>query len=208
MEGSAQGISPIIIREVSFLKSLRHENIIKIHDVVVSPSRVYLVLDHCCCTLRNHMGDLDRLGENMETDQVLSFSRQLLAAIAHCHDQRCIHRDIKPDNLLLDCGRRTLKLSDFGSARCLSTESICEDEGEGEKPRHTPGLVTLWYRAPEIMLGDTSYGLPVDVWGAGCTMAEMANLAPAFPGRSEVRIVAQLFLLSNEPRCFSESLQT
>jgi serine/threonine protein kinase len=93
---------------------------------------------------------------------------------------------VKPDNILLDCQRRSLKLTGFASARSLLTNAI----GEADLPArvaYTPGAVTLWYRPPEIILGDGEYGAAVDVWSAGCTIAEMATLEPAFPGATEVR---------------------
>jgi serine/threonine protein kinase len=121
----------------------------------------------------------------MEPVQLWAFIRQMLSAIEYCHDHRCLHRDIKPDNLLLDCARRSLKLADFGMARAATATSP-DPLGRGP-PHHTPGMVTAWYRPPELMLGETAYGEPVDVWSAGCIVGEMANLEPLFAANTEVR---------------------
>jgi serine/threonine protein kinase len=124
----------------------------------------------------------------METAQLVSYSRQLLAAVSHCHEHHCIHRDVKPDNILLDCQRRCLKLTDFGSARSMHPIAVDIDGTDAQARRaYTPGAVTLWYRPPEIILGDAAYNTAVDVWSTGCTIAEMDNLEPIFPGGTEVR---------------------
>jgi serine/threonine protein kinase len=123
----------------------------------------------------------------MGPEQLYSFSHQLLSAIEYCHGQRCIHRDIKPENLLLDCPRRSLKLADFGMARAIAPAPLPTPETPGPDPRHTPGAVSAWYRAPELILGDPAYGEAVDAWSAGCVVAEMVTLKPAFNGQTEVR---------------------
>ena len=91
--------------------------------------------------------------------------RQLLDGIAHCHKNRVLHRDLKPQNLLIDKAGAVVKLADFGLAR-----------GFGLPVRnYTHEVVTLWYRAPEILLGTKSYSTAVDVWSLGCIFAEMVS---------------------------------
>jgi serine/threonine protein kinase len=188
----AQGVAVPVIREASFLKFLRHDNIIHLHDVIVSPSHVHLVLELCCCNMRQYLAELHRLTTGMETAQLMSYSRQLIAAVSHCHEHHCIHRDVKPDNILLDCQRRSLKLADFGSARCMSNTAVDEADARA-RVAYTPGAVSLWYRPPEIILGDAAYSTAVDVWSTGCTIAEMANLEPVFSGGTEVQCLIRAF---------------
>ena len=89
---------------------------------------------------------------------------QLLDGIAYCHKHRVLHRDLKPQNLLIDKGGR-IKLADFGLARAFALPVRL----------YTHEVVTLWYRAPEILLGAKSYCTAVDVWSLGCIFAEMVN---------------------------------
>ena len=185
------GISLTILREAALLRALRHENVVQLHGLVAGGSRIHLLLELCCCNLRQHLRDLANQGcDSMDSAQLHSFSTQLLSAIDHCHAHRCLHRDIKPDNLLLDCSRRFLKLADFGMARAIVTAPIASPAPAGAAPQQTPGIVSAWYRSPELMLGDPAYGEPVDAWSAGCVVAEMVNLEPVFHGDTEVRSVA------------------
>lgn len=108
--------------------------------------------------------------------QVKCYMSQLLAGLKHCHERGILHRDIKGSNLLIDKSGM-LKIADFGLANFYNPE----------KKRHlTSRVVTLWYRAPELLLGATDYGPVIDLWSAGCLMAEMFAGRPIMPGRTEV----------------------
>lgn len=95
-----------------------------------------------------------------------SYMYQLLEGIAYCHVHRVLHRDLKPQNLLID-NRGHIKLADFGLARAFSIPVRT----------YTHEVVTLWYRAPEILLGAKSYSTAVDVWSLGCIFFEMVSMA-------------------------------
>ena len=109
-------------------------------------------------------------------EQVKCYMLQLLSGLQHCHKRGILHRDIKGSNLLLD-NDGILKIADFGLASFFDPE---------HKHAMTSRVVTLWYRAPELLLGATYYGVGVDLWSAGCILAELLAGKPIMPGRNEV----------------------
>lgn len=111
-----------------------------------------------------------------------SYLYQLLSGLAFCHSRRVLHRDLKPQNLLID-QHGSLKLADFGLARAIGIPVRT----------YTHEVVTLWYRAPEILLGSKHYSTAVDIWSVGCIFAEMAMQVPLFPGDSEIDQLYKIF---------------
>lgn len=108
--------------------------------------------------------------------QVKCYMKQLLSGLEHCHNNGVLHRDIKGSNLLID-NDGILKIADFGLATFYDP---------GLKQPMTSRVVTLWYRPPELLLGATYYGVGVDLWSAGCILAELLAGKPIMPGRTEV----------------------
>ncbi|XP_025886573.1 probable serine/threonine-protein kinase At1g54610 [Solanum lycopersicum] len=115
--------------------------------------------------------------------------QQLLSGLQHCHERGILHRDIKGSNLLID-KNGMLKIADFGLANHFNPE---------KKRPLTSRVVTLWYRAPELLLGATDYGIGIDLWSAGCLMAEMFAGRPILPGRTEVEQLHKIFKLCGTP---------
>jgi len=113
---------------------------------------------------------------------VQSYCQQLLQGLTFCHQRRIVHRDLKPQNLLID-KKGTLKIADFGLARAFCVPVR----------QYTHEVVTLWYRAPEILLGSATYSIPVDMWSAGCIFAELLTKKPIFPGDSEIDQLFKIF---------------
>jgi len=167
------------------LKELAHPNIVSLKNVVHQDNKLYLVFEFLDQDLKKYM---DLCGKNLHPMLVKSYLFQLVKGIAHCHAHRVLHRDLKPQNLLID-KKGVLKLADFGLARAFGVPVRT----------YTHEVVTLWYRAPEILLGGKQYSTPVDIWSIGCIFAEMMTRVPLFPGDSEIDELFRIFRCLGTP---------
>eukprot|EP00760_Papus_ankaliazontas_P029302 PhM_4_TR4195/c0_g1_i1/m.82627/K08824/CDKL; cyclin-dependent kinase-like len=160
------------LREIRMLKNLRHFNIVNLLEVFRRKQKLYLVFEFIDRTI---LELLEKKPYGLDEAEVKKYTYQLLRAADYCHRSNVIHRDIKPENILI--GKNgVLKLCDFGFARSLG--------GAGAK--YTDYVATRWYRSPELLVGDTEYSRPVDIWAIGCIFAEIATGMPLFPGESDV----------------------
>lgn len=163
-----EGAPCTAIREVSLLKDLKHNNIVTLHDIVHTEKSLTLVFEYLERDLKQYMDDC---GGILAMNNVKIFLFQLIRGLSYCHSRRILHRDLKPQNLLInDIGE--LKLADFGLARAKSVPT----------KTYSNEVVTLWYRPPDVLLGSTEYSTPIDMWGVGCIFYEMASGRPLFPG--------------------------
>lgn len=167
LEAEDEGIPSTAIREISLLKLLEHPNIVRLHDVVHSPSSLTLVFEFLDSDLKKFIDTSHGLLPN----SIKSFLYQLLQGLAYCHVNKVLHRDLKPSNLLINL-EGDLKLGDFGLARAFGIPVRS----------YTNEVVTLWYRSPDVLLGSTNYDTSVDLWSVGCIFAEMVNSQPLFSG--------------------------
>jgi len=181
-----EGIPSTAIREVSILRQLDHPNIVRLLDVVHAPRRLTLVFEYVHQDLKSI---IDACGaDGLEPFIVKSFLFQLLQGLAYCHRNRILHRDMKPQNVLVDQDGN-VKIADFGLARLF-----------GAMPHaYTPEVVTLWYREPDVLCGSTNYGPAIDVWAIGCIFAEMVNGRPLFPGANNADQLRVIFSLLGTP---------
>jgi len=180
-----QGVPVVVFREGCVLCKLTHPNVVKVHDVYIEQGHHNFVFELCACNLREYMGQLDAQGQRwMDEDKMQKLTRQILSGVKYCHDRRLIHRDLKPDNILMNAEHTIAKLADFGMIRMMR----CKGGG-----RYTDRLVTHWYRPPEIMLGDIRYDTAVDMWSMGCIMVEMMMLCPAFACNTEIECLMVIF---------------
>ncbi|XP_057971208.1 probable serine/threonine-protein kinase At1g54610 [Malania oleifera] len=175
-------------REIMIQRKLDHPNVMKLEGLATSRMQysLYLVFDFMHSDLAKIISHPDR---RLSEPQVKCYMQQLLSGLQHCHERGILHRDIKGSNLLIDKGGM-LKIADFGLANYFNP-----------KPRRplTSRVVTLWYRPPELLLGATDYGVGVDLWSAGCLLAEMFVGKPIMPGRTEVEQLHKIFKLCGSP---------
>ncbi|RYN52980.1 Negative regulator of the PHO system [Alternaria tenuissima] len=184
---SEEGTPSTAIREISLMKELRHENIVLLHDVIHTENKLMLVFEFMDKDLKRYMDSRGDRGA-LDPATIKSFMYQLLKGIAFCHEARVLHRDLKPQNLLIN-NRGQLKLADFGLARAFG---IPVNTFSNE-------VVTLWYRAPDVLLGSRTYNTSIDIWSAGCIMAEMYTGRPLFPGTTNEDQVQKIFRLMGTP---------
>ncbi|XP_036121402.1 cyclin-dependent kinase 1 isoform X6 [Molossus molossus] len=199
LESEEEGVPSTAIREISLLKELRHPNIVSLQDVLMQDSRLYLIFEYLSMDLKKYLDSIPP-GQFMDSSLVKSYLYQILQGIVFCHSRRVLHRDLKPQNLLID-DKGTIKLADFGLARAFGIPIRV----------YTHEVVTLWYRSPEVLLGSARYSTPVDIWSIGTIFAELATKKPLFHGDSEIdqlfRIFRALGTPNNEVWPDVESLQ-
>ncbi|XP_038612369.1 cyclin-dependent kinase-like 1 isoform X1 [Tachyglossus aculeatus] len=171
-------IKKIALREIRMLKQLKHPNLVNLLEVFRRKRKLHLVFEYCDHTV---LHELDRFQRGVPEQLVKSITWQTLQAVNFCHKHSCIHRDVKPENILIT-KHLVIKLCDFGFARLLT----------GPSDYYTDYVATRWYRSPELLVGDTQYGPPVDVWAVGCVFAELLSGSPLWPGKSDVD---QLYLI-------------
>ncbi|WPG98183.1 Negative regulator of the PHO system [Acrodontium crateriforme] len=189
---SEEGTPSTAIREISLMKELKHENIVNLYDVIHTENKLMLVFEYMDKDLKKYMDSYTNPAGGprgaLDPVTIKSFMWQLLRGIAFCHENRVLHRDLKPQNLLINT-QGQLKLADFGLARAFG---IPVNTFSNE-------VVTLWYRAPDVLLGSRTYNTSIDIWSAGCIMAEMFTGRPLFPGTTNEDQLLKIFRLMGTP---------
>lgn len=189
LEEEKQGFPITALREVNALMSCRHENVVRIREVVVGETltQVFVVMDFIEHDLKTL---LTLMPSPFLQSEIKTLMMQLLSAVAHCHTNWILHRDLKTSNLLMN-NRGTIKVADFGLARRYG-----DPVGVGGL---TQLVVTLWYRAPEILLGATTYSAAIDMWSVGCIFAELLLKEPLFQAKGEIELLSMIFKLLGPP---------
>ncbi|KAH8484647.1 hypothetical protein H0E87_026418 [Populus deltoides] len=196
-----EGVPPTALREVSLLQMLSQSlyvvRLLSVEHIDAnnsdddSKSNLYLVFEFLDTDLKKFI-DSHRKGPNprpLSPSLIQSFLFQLCKGVAHCHSHGVLHRDLKPQNLLLDQERGILKIADLGLGRAFTVPL----------KSYTHEIVTLWYRAPEVLLGSTHYSIAIDMWSVGCIFAEMSRRQALFPGDSELQQLLHIFRLLGTP---------
>lgn len=189
-----EGVPPTTLREVSILRSLSNPYVVRLEEVVHTESRtgpplLYLVFEFLDHDLKQFMASKYGKGVGIEAELARHFTLQVLLGLKYCHANSVMHRDLKPQNLLVDVESKTIKLADFGLGRVFSLPVA----------KYTHEVITLWYRAPEILLGTKCYSTGVDTWSVGCILAEMITGRPLFCGENELEQLLAIFRILGTP---------
>ena len=182
---SEDGFPVSSIREISLLLELNHPNVVQCREVVLGNTmhHVYMVMEYIEHELKVLISQ-----QRFAVAEMKCLLRQLLCGVAHLHSQWIVHRDLKTSNILLD-RNGILKICDFGLARHF---------GQPLRP-YTHRVQSLWYRAPEMLLGQRTYSSAIDVWSSGCIFAEMLLRRPVFEGKAETHQLGLIFGLIGLP---------
>nr|XP_028573883.1 cyclin-dependent kinase-like 3 isoform X6 [Podarcis muralis] len=177
-EKPEKSVNKIAMREIKFLKQFRHENLVNLIDVIKQKKKINLVFEFIDHTI---LDELQHYSHGLDNRRLKRYLYQILRAIDYLHSNNVIHRDIKPENILVSQTGIT-KLCDFGFARTLAAPGDI----------YTDYVATRWYRAPELVLKDTTYGKPVDIWALGCMIIEMATGNPYLPSSSDLDLLHKI----------------
>ncbi|BBN11662.1 hypothetical protein MPTK1_5g13770 [Marchantia polymorpha subsp. ruderalis] len=185
------GMPVFIMRELSILRGLKHANIVRLYEVFHNKNQLYLVFEYMDCDLAGYM----RTCFNRLTPFVIkTFMYQILLGVHYCHQSNVMHRDLKPQNLLIDRSSLRLKIADFGLSRRFHLPG-----NQNTLYAFSQEVVTLWYRAPELLLGTTVYSTSIDMWSVGCIFAELALGRPLFLAMSEIGMIMKIFHIMGTP---------
>lgn len=180
-----QGINFTALREIKLLQELKGEYICELIDVFLHKRNLNLVFEYMECDLEAVIKDSSlRLVEG----DVKAYMRMILKALEHCHKNWILHRDVKPNNLLVSSEGK-LKLTDFGLARMFGSPDR----------RFTSQVFSRWYRPVELLFGSKVYGPSVDMWACGCVFAELILRKPVFPGTSDLDQLTKIFTVLGTP---------
>jgi CTD kinase subunit alpha len=185
MECEKEGFPITSMREIKLLQQLSHVNILCYNEIVTSKSEMYMVFDYMDYDLT---GILAHPTLSYSPEHIKCLMYQIINGLQYLHGMGILHRDIKGSNILLN-KRGILKLGDFGLAR-LHALNHCD---------YTNRVITLWYRPPELLLGSTSYGPEVDIWGVGCIMMELFFKKPCFRGVDEISQLDSIYRILGTP---------
>ncbi|KAH0794191.1 CMGC family protein kinase [Histomonas meleagridis] len=172
------------IREINTLQSLHHDNIIGLKEIVsTKDDQIYLTFEYCEFDLYGLLYDKSSQS-SLTPMHIISYIKQLLLALKICQDSHIVHRDLKPANIFVT-NENIIKLGDFGLARKILEDRVVH---------YTSGVITLYYRAPELLMGCKHYKYEVDIWSVGCVFYEMMKKEPLFqcPRNAPSQEIAQL----------------
>ncbi|RFU35251.1 hypothetical protein B7463_g1082, partial [Scytalidium lignicola] len=187
MEGERDGFPVTAVREIKLLQSLKHSNIVNLQEVMVEKNDCFMVFEYLSHDLT---GLLNHPTFKLEPSHKKHLARQLFEGLAYLHRRGVLHRDIKAANILVS-NEGQLKIADFGLARFYSKHKQLD---------YTNRVITIWYRSPELLLGETQYGPAVDIWSAACVLVEIFTRHAIFPGDGgEISQLEKIYAILGTP---------
>ncbi len=187
MEGERDGFPVTAVREIKLLQSLKHANVVTLQEVMVEKNDCFMVFEYLSHDLT---GLLNHPSFKLDSAQKKHLAKQLFEGLDYLHRRGVLHRDIKAANILVS-NEGQLKLADFGLARFYAKRRQLD---------YTNRVITIWYRSPELLLGETQYGPAVDIWSAACVLVEIFTRHAIFPGDGgEISQLEKIYAILGTP---------
>lgn len=187
MEGERDGFPVTAVREIKLLQSLKHVNVVHLKEVMVEKNDCYMVFEYMSHDLT---GLLNHPTFKLSAAHKKDLARQLFQGLEYLHRKSVLHRDIKAANILVS-NEGHLKLADFGLARFYAKR---------KQQDYTNRVITIWYRPPELLYGETQYGPEVDIWSAACVLVEIFTRHAIFPGDGgEINQLEKIYAIIGTP---------
>ncbi|OCF74126.1 CMGC/CDK/CRK7 protein kinase [Kwoniella mangroviensis CBS 8886] len=187
LEGEKDGFPVTAMREIKLLQGVRQDNVVRLLEIMVSKGNVHMVFEYMEHDLT---GLLSHPTLRFSQANIKSLNHQMLNGLSHLHSKSILHRDMKGSNILLN-SKGELKLADFGLARLYSKKHLDD---------YTNRVITLWYRSPELLMGETVYKSEVDMWSAGCIVLEIFTTKPIFQGSDEINQLEVIYSIMGTPK--------
>tara|TARA_B100000945_G_scaffold321546_1_gene336830 strand:+ start:526 stop:1425 length:900 start_codon:yes stop_codon:yes gene_type:complete len=179
------GVQVHAIREIAAYKKIpQHNNILYLYEVFMHSNRTYIVFQKMDCCLKTHL----KQNSVSRKDKCL-LKKQISEGLLWCHEHDIMHRDIKPQNILVNVEEKNAKICDFGLAKRIGLH----------RRTHSLEVVTLWYKAIELLLGNEKYNESIDIWSLGCVFFEIDTGKPLFMGDSEIGMISLIYRLLGNP---------
>jgi serine/threonine protein kinase len=182
-----EGINFSALREIKILKEIKHPNILELLDIFYDKTNLFLSYELLDLDLYHLIEDSKNI---VLTESIIKgIMLQIFKGMSVVHHNNVIHRDLKPQNILINIKEGLVKIADFGMARYIASY----ERGM------TRNVVTSWYRSPELFFGSSNYTYAVDIWSIGCIMGELLQKEPMFPGDGDIQILTKIFHLIGVP---------
>lgn len=187
LDVDTEGIPATALREIAILKNLQHNNIVKLLHLDLTDKKILLCLEFIKNDLKKYL-DLNYKDKYPKIETIKIIMNQIIKGMDFLHGKKILHRDLKPQNILIDDDLK-VKIADFGLSRTYSIPIR----------NYTKEVLTLWYRAPELILGADYYSTGIDMWSIGCIFGELLLKKPLFIGDSEINQLFKIFEILGSP---------